>query len=37
MAWDAPAALMPRRWRFEITERVDAQRQVASPELKVEA
>jgi N-methylhydantoinase A len=28
---DAPAVLVPRRWRFEITERVDAQGQVVTP------
>jgi N-methylhydantoinase A len=28
---DAPAVLVPRRWRFEITERIDAQGQVVSP------
>jgi len=28
---DAPAALVPRRWRFEITERIDAQGQVVTP------
>ena len=28
---DAPAVLVPRRWRFEITERLDAQGQVVTP------
>jgi N-methylhydantoinase A len=28
---DAPAVLVPRRWRFEITERVDAQGEVVTP------
>jgi len=28
---DAPAVLVPRRWRFEITERIDAQGQVITP------
>jgi N-methylhydantoinase A len=28
---DAPAVLVPRRWRFEITERIDAQGQVVIP------
>jgi N-methylhydantoinase A len=28
---DAPAVLVPRRWRFEITERIDAQGQVVVP------
>jgi N-methylhydantoinase A len=28
---DAPAVLVPRRWRYEITERVDAQGQVVTP------
>jgi N-methylhydantoinase A len=28
---DAPAILVPRRWRFEITERIDAQGEVATP------
>ncbi len=28
---DAPAVLVPRRWRFEITERIDAQGQVVTP------
>jgi len=28
---DAPAVLIPRRWRFEITERIDAQGEVVTP------
>ena len=28
---DAPAVLVPRRWRFEITERIDAQGKVVIP------
>ena len=28
---DAPAVLVPRRWRFEITERIDAQGGVVTP------
>jgi N-methylhydantoinase A len=28
---DAPAVLVPRRWRFEIAERIDAQGQVVTP------
>jgi len=28
---DAPAVLVPRRWRFEITERIDAQGRVVIP------
>jgi N-methylhydantoinase A len=28
---DAPAVLVPRRWRFEFTERIDAQGEVATP------
>jgi N-methylhydantoinase A len=28
---DAPAVLVPRRWRFEITERIDAQGAVVTP------
>jgi N-methylhydantoinase A len=28
---DAPAVLVPRRWRFEITERIDAQGEVVMP------
>jgi N-methylhydantoinase A len=28
---DAPAVLVPRRWRFEITERIDAQGRVVTP------
>src|SRR4029077_12281235 len=28
---DAPAVLVPRRWRFEVTERIDAQGEVATP------
>ena len=28
---DAPAVLIPRRWRFEITKRVDAQGEVVQP------
>jgi N-methylhydantoinase A len=28
---DAPAVLVPRRWRFGITERIDAQGQVVTP------
>jgi N-methylhydantoinase A len=28
---DAPAVLVPRRWRFEITERIDAQGQIVVP------
>jgi N-methylhydantoinase A len=28
---DAPAVLVPRRWRFEVTERIDAQGQIVTP------
>ncbi|MGA9867634.1 MAG: hydantoinase/oxoprolinase family protein [Acetobacteraceae bacterium] len=28
---DSPAVLVPRRWRFEITERIDAQGEVVTP------
>jgi N-methylhydantoinase A len=28
---DAPAVLVPRRWRFEISERIDAQGQIVTP------
>src|SRR5215469_4763779 len=28
---DAPAVLVPRRWRFEVTERIDAQGEVVTP------
>src|ERR1043165_171249 len=28
---DPPAVLVPRRWRFEVTERIDAQGQVVTP------
>ncbi|MSP02853.1 MAG: hydantoinase/oxoprolinase family protein [Acetobacteraceae bacterium] len=28
---DAPAVLVPRRWRYEITERIDAQGEVVTP------
>ena len=28
---DAPAVLVPRRWRFEVTERIDAQGEVVIP------
>ena len=28
---DGPAVLVPRRWRFEITERIDAQGEVVTP------
>jgi len=28
---DGPAVLVPRRWRFEITERIDAQGQILTP------
>ncbi len=28
---DAPAVLVPRRWRFEVTERIDAQGAVVTP------
>ena len=28
---DSPAVLVPRRWRFEITERIDAQGEVVAP------
>ena len=28
---DAPAVLVPRRWRFEITERIDAQGEAVTP------
>src|SRR5215831_13487702 len=28
---DAPAVLVSRRWRFEITERIDAEGQIATP------
>ncbi len=28
---DAPAVLVPRRWRFEISERVDAQGEIVTP------
>ena len=33
---DAPAVLVPRRWRFEITERIDAQGQVVTPLAEAE-
>jgi len=28
---DAPAVLVPRRWRFEVTERIDAQGEIVTP------
>jgi N-methylhydantoinase A len=28
---DAPAVLVPRRWRFEVSERIDAQGQIVTP------
>jgi N-methylhydantoinase A len=28
---DAPAVLVPRRWRFEVTERIDTQGEVVIP------
>ncbi|HJU18385.1 MAG TPA: hydantoinase/oxoprolinase family protein [Stellaceae bacterium] len=28
---DAPSVLVPRRWRFEVTERIDAEGRVATP------
>ena len=28
---DAPAVLVPRRWHFEVTERIDAQEQIVTP------
>ena len=33
---DAPAVLVPRRWRFEITERIDAQGAVVTPLAEAE-
>src|SRR5262249_29517470 len=33
---DAPAALVPRRWRFEITERIDAGGQIVTPLAEAE-
>src|SRR6266481_1825776 len=33
---DAPAVLVPRRWRFEVTERIDAQGAVATPLVEAE-
>ncbi len=33
---DAPAVLVPRRWRFEITERIDAQGEVVTPLIEDE-
>ena len=33
---DAPAVLIPRRWRFEVTERIDAQGEVVAPLAKDE-
>jgi N-methylhydantoinase A len=33
---DAPAVLVPRRWRFEITERIDAQGDVVTPIAEAE-
>src|SRR5580704_11274793 len=33
---DAPAVLVPRRWRFEITERIDAQGEVVTPLAEAE-
>jgi N-methylhydantoinase A len=33
---DAPAVLVPRRWRFEITERIDAQGDVVTPLAEAE-
>jgi N-methylhydantoinase A len=33
---DGPAVLVPRRWRFEITERIDAQGQVVTPLAEAE-
>jgi N-methylhydantoinase A len=34
---DAPSVLVPRRWRFEITERIDAQGAVVTPLAEQEA
>src|SRR5438132_12206249 len=33
---DAPAVLVPRRWRFEITERIDAQGEGVTPLAEAE-
>ena len=33
---DAPAVLIPRRWRWEITERIDAQGEVVTPLAEAE-
>jgi len=33
---DAPAVLIPRRWRFEVTERIDARGEVVAPLAKDE-
>jgi N-methylhydantoinase A len=33
---DAPSVLVPRRWRYEITERIDAQGQVVTPLAEAE-
>src|ERR1700684_536759 len=33
---DAPSVLVPRRWRFEITERIDAQGAVVTPLVEAE-
>ena len=33
---DAPAVLVPRRWRFEVTERIDAQGEVVMPLAEAE-
>jgi N-methylhydantoinase A len=33
---DAPAVLVPRRWRFEITERIDAQGEIVTPLAETE-
>jgi N-methylhydantoinase A len=33
---DAPAVLVPRRWRFEVTERIDAQGKVVTPLAEAE-
>src|SRR6202051_1466187 len=33
---DAPSVLVPRRWRFEITERIDAKGEVVPPLAEVE-
>jgi N-methylhydantoinase A len=33
---DAPSVLVPRRWRYEITERIDAQGEVVTPLVEAE-